>query len=220
MGTQNEQCERACAEIAAARRNADGAEVAVIYRRRHSALSRGEREWRVDENGLVSVGASGHERRWAWKDFISIRLRHQPTRLKPWRYTFEARCKNGEASFDNGHYVGPGRFEERSQAYTTFVRALIARLAAANPKLRALIGETKKRYFFLTLAALLALGALALVIIATPTPFDGTAWNLAVKLLLVLAMLPLFWRWVVSAMPRGVSLDSIPSRALPEIEAA
>jgi hypothetical protein len=188
----------------------------VIYRRRHSALSRGEREWRVEEGGLVSIGASGHERRWAWKDFLSVRLCFAPTRLKPWRYTFEAQFKNGQkVLIDNGHYLGPGRFEERSAAYTAFMRALLAKLGAANPKLRALIGETQKRYFFLMLAALVGLGALAFVIIAVPTPLDALPYAAMVKLGLILAMLPVFWRWVMRAMPRGVALDEIPERALP-----
>lgn len=189
---------------------------ALIYRRRHNALSRGEREWRIEEGGLVSVGASGHERRWAWKDFISVRLCHEPTRMKPWRYTFEAQFKNGQKAFiDNGHYVGPGRFEDRSEAYTPFVRALLSRLGAANPKLRALIGETQKRYFFLMLGSLIALCVLAYVLIAVRTPLDALPFANGIKLVLVLAMLPVFWRLVVRALPRGVALDAIPERALP-----
>jgi len=188
----------------------------VIYRRRHNALSRGEREWRVEEGGLASIGASGHVRRWAWKDFVSVRLCHEPTRLKPWRYTFEAQFKNGQkVSIDNGHYLGPGRFEERTESYTTFVRALLARLAQEAPKLRALIGETPKRYFFLMLGALLGLGALAYVLIVTPSPLDALPFIGAIKLALILAMLPIFWVWVARAMPRGVALDAVPDRALP-----
>lgn len=186
------------------------------YRRRHNALSRGEREWRVEEGGLASVGASGHVRRWAWKDFVSVRLCHEPTRLKPWRYTFHAQFKNGEkVAIDNGHYLGPGRFEERSAEFTPFVRALLERLHIANPKLRALIGETQKRYFFLMLGALLGLCVLAYVLIAVPTPLDALPFSGALKLLLILAMLPVFWGYVARAMPRGVELDAIPERALP-----
>ncbi len=188
----------------------------MIYRRRHNALSRGEREWRVEEGGLASIGASGHVRRWAWKDFVSVRLCHAPTRFKPWRYTFEAQFKNGDkVSIDNGHYIGPGRFEDRSAGYTPFVQALLERLGEANPKLRALIGETQKRYFFLLLGALLGLCALAYVLVAVQTPLDALPFAGAVKLVLILAMLPVFWRWVARAMPRGVALDAIPERALP-----
>ncbi len=189
---------------------------ALIYRRRHNALSRGEREWRVEEGGLASVGASGHVRRWAWKDFVSVRLCQEPTRFKPWRYTFHAQFKSGEkVLIDNGHYSGPARFEERSEEYAAFVRELLARLHAANPKLRALTGETQKRYFFLMLGSLLALGALAYVLIAVPNPLDSLPYAGAVKLVLILAMLPVFWGWVAKAMPRGVALDAIPDYALP-----
>lgn len=188
----------------------------MIYRRRHNALSRGEREWRVEEGHLASIGASGHVRRWAWKDFVSVRLCHEPTRLKPWRYTFEAQFKNGQkVLIDNGHYIGPGRFEERSGEFTPFVRTLLTHLHAANPKMRALIGETQKRYFFLMLGALMGLFALAYVLVAVPTPLDALPYAGAVKLVLILAMLPVFWGWVARAMPRGVALDAIPDRAFP-----
>jgi hypothetical protein len=35
------------------------------------------------------------------------------------------------------------------------------------------------------------------------------------KFAIILVMLPIFWRWVIKAMPRGVALDEIPERALP-----
>lgn len=188
----------------------------MIYRRRHNALSRGEREWRIEDEALSSIGASGHVRRWAWKDFVSVRLCREPTRLKPWRYVFEAQFKNGQkVVIDNGHYAGPARFEERSESYTPFIRALLAKLHAANPKLRALTGETPKRYFALMLFALLGLGAFAFAVIAIPTPLDAQPYAGAAKLLIVLAMVPVFWALVARAMPRGVCLDAIPPHALP-----
>ncbi len=49
-------------------------------------MSRGEREWRVEDDALVSRGVSGHERRYPWRDIVSVRLFHEPSRFRPWRY--------------------------------------------------------------------------------------------------------------------------------------
>ncbi|MEZ5961901.1 MAG: hypothetical protein R3C30_15985 [Hyphomonadaceae bacterium] len=188
----------------------------ATYLRRQNAFSRGEREWRVEEDALVTRGGAGRERRYPWKDIVSVRLCYEPTRLKPWRYVFEVQPRHQRKfEIDNGHYVGPGQFEERSDSYAAFVRAATGRLAEANPKARALIGETPKRYFFLLLVALLGLGALAYVLVAIPTPLDAMPYSSLIKLGILLLMLPIFWRWVIGAVPRGVPLDAIPERALP-----
>jgi len=188
----------------------------VIYRRRRSAMSRGEREWRVEDDALVTRGGSGRERRYPWTDFTGVRLCFSPTRQKPWRYVFELQRKQGQKiEIDNAHFLGVGAFEDRSESYTPFVRAALARLAATNFKARALIGETPKRYFFLTLVALLGLGALAYVLAAVRTPLDTLPFASLVKLGIILLMLPIFWRWVIGAVPKGVALDAIPERALP-----
>jgi hypothetical protein len=190
----------------------------VVYRRRRNALTRAEREWRVEEAALVTRGASGRERRLAWEDVSSVRLSFAPTRFKPWRYLFSIEHRDGrKTQIDNAHYLGFARFEDRSESYAPFVRAAVARIAACNPKARALIGETTTRYFFLLLAALLGLGGVAFVLVALPTPLDGLPFAGLIKLGLVLAMLPVFARWVLGAMPRGVALDAIPPDALPRV---
>ena len=190
----------------------------VIYRRRRNAISRGEREWRVEDDALVTVSASGRERRYPWVDIVAVRLCQEPMRGRPFRYVFELQPKHSrKIEIDNAHCVGRGQFEERSDSYTPFVRAALARVAAANPKARALIGETPKRYFFLLLGALLGLGALAFMLAAVQTPIDAlpSPYDALVKLAIILLMLPIFWRWVLGAMPRGVPIDAIPPRALP-----
>lgn len=189
---------------------------AAVYRRRRSAVSRGEREWRVEDDALVSCGAASGERRYPWKDFISVRLCHAPTRRKPWRYVFVLQRKQGhKIEIDNAHYLTFGAFEDRSRSYAPFVRAALARLAEKNPKARALIGETPTRYFLLLLAALLVLGGAAFALAVLPTPTDAPPYAGLAKLALILLMLPVFWRWIIGAMPRGVALDAIPDRALP-----
>jgi hypothetical protein len=188
----------------------------VIYRRRRDALSRSERAWRVDDDALVSVGSSGAEKRYRWADIENVRLRAEPRRARPWRYVFELQPRQGgKLVIDNAHYVAPTRYEERSDTYRAFVGASLERLAAAKPEMKALIGETPKRYFFLLITALLTLGVLSYVLIAVRTPLDNLPYAMAVKFGIVLLMLPVFWRWVLGAMPRGVPLADIPERALP-----
>lgn len=179
-------------------------------------MSRGEREWRVEETVLRSVSAGGRERRLVWSDVVSVRLRRCPARARPWRYVFTLQSKDGrKTEIDNCHLVSMGAYEDRSASFTPFVRAALARIAASSPKARALIGETPKRYLFLLLISLLGLAALAVGLTVVRTPLDSLPYAAAVKLGVTLLMLPLFWRWVLGAMPRGVTLDQVPDRALP-----
>lgn len=188
------------------------------YLRRRNAISRGEREWRVEADALVTRSASGRERRYRWSDIVSVRLCREPARFRPFRFVFELQPRHRrKIVIDNAHFVAPRVFEDRSGSYAVFARAALARLGEANPKARALIGETPKRYFALLLAALLGLGALAFGLVAVRTPLDAQPWGALVKLALVLLMLPVFWRWVIGAMPRGVALDQLPERALPPL---
>lgn len=190
----------------------------VIYHRRGSAISRSEREWRVEPEALVTRGGSGAEKRYPWADFISIRLCHEPARFKRWRYVFELQPREGaKLVIDNAHCLAPGKFEDRSASYRPFVEAALRRLAEAKPGATALIGETPKRYFFLLLFALVALAAIAFALLLMPTPLDQLPFANVSKFVLVLLMLPIFWALVLRTMPRGVPLDKIPDRALPPI---
>lgn len=192
----------------------------VVFKRRRNAISRSEREWRVEASALVTRGGSGAERRYPWSDFIAVRLCFSPTRLKPWRYVFELQSRQGKKiEIDNAHYAGAGDFEDRSATYKPFVEAALAALRDENPKARALIGETPKRYFLLMLAALVGLGALAYVMVAVPTPLDSWRYAALAKFVIILLMLPIFFRLVIGAVPRGFPLDQIPERALPPVDA-
>lgn len=187
----------------------------IVYRRKGSAISRGEREWRVEPDALVSAAGSG-ERRWPWRDVVSVRLYFDPAPHRPWRHVFELQPRNGQKiRIDNAHFLARRSYENRSGDYAPFVHAVLERVAAENPKARALIGETQKRYFFLLLTALVCLGAVAYALIAVRTPLDALPYAAAVKFAIILAMLPAFWLWVIRAMPRGVPLEEIPQRALP-----
>lgn len=189
---------------------------AIAYTRRETALSRGEREWRAEPDALVTCARAGRERRFKWADIVGVRLRCAPTRAKPFRHLFELHSKHGQRiEIDNAHCLGPRRFEDRTEAYAPFVRAALRRIAAANPKARALIGETPKRYFFLVFTALVVLSVGAVALITLPTPLDGMRFAPLLKFGLILVMLPVFFRWVMGAMPKGVALDAIPERALP-----
>ena len=62
--------------------------------------------------------------------------------------------------------------------------------------------------------------ALAYALIAIPTPFDDQPYVPLAKLVIILAMLPMLWLWVLGSLPRGVPVSDVPPRALPEISEA
>ena len=188
----------------------------VTYRSRPSAISRGEREWRVEDSGLATQGLLGRERRLPWCEIASVRLARAPKVKRPWRHVCEIKLRNGrKIVIDNAHFCGKGCFENRSAAYSEFVRSAGSRLAKANPRARALIGETPLHFFIMLLAALLGFCVIAFGLIAFPTVLDTLPYALLIKLGIVLAMLPLFAWWIIRATPHGVALDNIPERALP-----
>lgn len=181
-------------------------------------MSRSEREWRVEDDALVTRGVAGRDKRYRWRDFAGVRLFAHPLPNRAFRYVFELQPKHArKIIIDNAHFLGANAYEDRSESYTPFVRAVVARLAAENPRLRVLIGETSKRYFFLLIGALIALGGLAYVLVAVRTPLDALPFANLIKFALILAMLPVFWRWVIGAIPKGVPPDAIPERALPPV---
>ncbi len=188
----------------------------VVYRRRGSAISRSEREWRVEDGALVTRGALGRERRLPWNDISALRLCRAPKLNRPWRHVFEIKLRNGRRLvIDNAHFVTRGAYENRSGSFSEFVRAAASRLAATNPRARMLLGETPLHYFIMLLAALIGFGLIAFGLIAFPTMLDGLPYAPLVKLGVVLAMLPLFAWWVFGVAPHGVALDDIPERAFP-----
>jgi hypothetical protein len=190
----------------------------TIYKRRQNAMSRGEREWRVEDDALVSRGARGDVQRTPWRAVACVRVAHAPTRLKPWRHVFELRLRDGrKIVLDNGHFVAMSNFEDRSESYTPFVRAALEKIHQANPKARALVGESPWRYAAYLVAALVGLVAAATAIMLAPTPLDALPFAGLVKLALVLLMLPGFAYWILKAFPRGSPLDSVPERALPSV---
>jgi hypothetical protein len=187
----------------------------VIYRRRRGVIPSGEREWRAEADALVTCGSSGRERKLAWRDVQSVRLYADPARGRPWRYVFEIQPKQGQrVTIDNAHLVERGLYEERSATYTPFVRAALAQIAEKNPRVRALLAETQKRYFFLLFAGLISFCALAVALVA-PTPLDGWAYGGLLKLAVIAIMLPAFVFGILRALPRGVPLNEVPDRAFP-----
>ena len=154
--------------------------------------------------------------RQAWCEIACIRLARAPKLKRPWRHVCEIKLRNGRRIvIDNAHYCAPGQFENRSESYADFVRAAGAHLAKANPRARALIGETPLHFFVLLVAALIGFGVIAFGLIAFPTALDGLPYAPLLKLGIVLGMLPLFGWWLIGATPHGVALDNIPPRALP-----
>jgi hypothetical protein len=92
------------------------------------------------------------------------------------------------------HYRSLGSFENRSRSYAPFVRELIRRVGAANPKARFEAGSTGL-WLAWSIVALLLAALVALVPIAL---LDGAySWGgLAVALLLIVGSGPFVWRSV------------------------
>jgi hypothetical protein len=142
-----------------------------VYRCRLSLARKAEETYRLSDIALTVAGA-GHDRTLAYADVRAVRVYEAPgfgTGIPTL-----ARCvvwpRRGRAVIvPSNHFVGVGRFEDRSASFRPFVEVLVRRIAAANRETRFMFGMPPALWWFwvLLLVAVALLAPLAVVMIAT-----------------------------------------------------
>ena len=95
--------------------------------------------WRLQPDALELQGGptAGPDvvLRFPYRDIAGVRLSYAPSRADHARYRCDLRMRSGQQiAILSTHYAGIADFEDRAATYAPFVRALIARVAAANPR--------------------------------------------------------------------------------------
>lgn len=186
--------------------------MSVIYSKRRNLFEKGETEWRVEDDALVRRDPEGHEQRFFWTDLTGVRIGYAPTRWKTQRHNLVLTFGSADIEIDNQHFAGVGDFADRSAAYTPFARAVLAKAAATHPDLMVRVGAKPSSYVLNLLFVGVTFAALLIVLIVLPVNFG---FYIILKLVLIVAMLPVFVRWIRHARPRLVRPDALPDDALP-----
>lgn len=177
----------------------------VRYAKRGNVFDKGEEAWFVEPDHLVRTTPEGDQDRVAWREVALVRLKYAPTRWNGNRHQFSFTTTGGDLwSVDNIHCVGVGNFEDRSETFTPFVLAAIARIAALAPDAEAKLGTTGLAYWSQLLFASAMFALLVVVLLVLP---GSLSWMILVKLALIAAMLPVMFSWIGRARPRKVALD-------------
>jgi hypothetical protein len=191
----------------------------IAYRKRQNVFEKKEREWRVEPDALVFRDAEGRELREAWRDAVAVRLRYAPSRFKTWLYITEISFKSGRSwTIDNSHFAGFADFEDRTATYTPFVHAVLERLAANAPDIKAYSGTTMISYVAQIGIVAIAFAALAAVFLSIPVFESSDPWWLVAKLAIIAVMIPPFITWVRRNYPHTFSIHAVPDDAVPKPE--
>lgn len=173
----------------------------AIYRKRISLFKRGETEWRVEDDGLVRRNPDGSGAHLIWADVRWVRLRYNPSLAKPWMHILTVATSRGSITVNNAHFAGIGYFENRSAAYSLFVRAALERIAALSPQAQVYLGSTLLSFVAQIGLLGIALIGLTTVLIVLPLP-TGAPISMIANFFIVVASLPLVWRWARKNRPR------------------
>ncbi len=115
----------------------------------------------------------------------------------------------GRVTLVSHSWAGPGRFEDHSESYGAFVRAVATRLAEANPDAKIGRAEPDARGALTWSIGLLGAGAAALLLFSLTSGAAGLGISLAARMLFVLILIFAVTPWL---KPAAAALDP---RALP-----
>lgn len=182
----------------------------VQYSVRRHAFEK-ERRWSLDDTGLAwqAEDASG---RLDFAAIAAIRLQYGATRADFARYNCHVTGRSGAYTIVSTHFDSLGSFSDRRETYAPFVRALVARAAAANPQCRFHAGVGPAQ-FWLTVLFLFA--ALAIVAVAALSLGIPPLWYLYLKIAVIAVLLPVAFVWIKRNRPRRFDPKAIPADVLP-----
>ena len=177
-----------------------------------------EAVWRLAPDALELQGgpAAGPDvvMRLPYRDIVGVRLSYAPSRADSARYRCDLTMRSGAAlAILSTHYAGFADFEDRAATYAPFVRALIARVAAANPSARYRTGRNPVAYWaeHLFLIAMIAL----LVFVLSVTGFAPLSESSWAKFAVIIGSIPLLLVYSRKNWPGRFAPDAIPKDVLP-----
>jgi len=174
-----------------------------------------EREilWRLEGETLFQISEGLPPFPIPLAEVSAIRLHYSPTRFQTGRYRCELKGGRWSAvSIQNEHYRGVADFEDRSETYRALVLALLHRRAALGTGCRYLGGVSV--WVWLLNAAIL-FGGLFLLGFVLFTLGSGSSEIVAVKLMVVVVLLPFGIRWIIQNRPSTFDPGSVPKGLLP-----
>lgn len=179
----------------------------IAYRKRENIFTKGETEWRIEDDALVRRAPDGSERRIAWRDVTALRIRFYPTLAKPWLHQYRVEARHASMTIDNGHFAGLADFEDRSASYSPFVRAALERIRECAPGAQVHVGSRPLAFWASMAFVTLALALLAVVVIALPLPAPLPVAAIA-KLAVIVYGIVMMPRWIRRNWPRKGDLAS------------
>lgn len=158
----------------------------------------------------------GGAARFPYADITELRLSFDPTRFDTRRHRCDVRNSAGTGTLWSTHFAGVAEFEDRAATYTPFVRALVARIAAANPGCAFRAGTRPLAYWagqlFLLAMAIVAIWVIAMV---GGSALSEVTWA---KVFVVLGLIPLALAYARKNRPRRFDPAEIPADVLPDRE--
>ena len=156
----------------------------LIYKLRLS-LSSEEATYRLGANALHATTANG-TRTLPFAEIDRVRIYESPGmaslsgQIAPAFTRCVIRPRHGRAIvLSSNHFVGLGRFEDRSATFRPFVDTLVARLASANPGVRFLAGMPPALWWtWVALLVAVALATPAFIVVVVQELIAGRALQL------------------------------------------
>lgn len=169
--------------------------------------------WRLEGDALVQITGELPPFRIPLATVESIRLFYAPTRFQTGRYGCRIGLRGGHSlGLQNEHFEGFATFTDRSATYRALVLALIRRRAALGAGCRFLCGTSWVNWIVQT-GILLGSGILLAAVLLAFGPSSNAM--IAVKFVLIAAMLPIAVQWVLKNRPGSFDPGAVPPGLLP-----
>lgn len=173
-----------------------------------------DKTWRIKGNTLWMCIEGQQDIPLPLSAILKLRLSYDPSRIE--RNFFRCHLYNSGgkcASIQNIHYKGIASFGDRTDTYLPFVRALVSRIAALNPRCEFVAGTTHLRWWANAAFTTATFGFLAFVLILLYTAIGPLV---IVKLLIIAFFIPTLIRWFTKNWPKRFSPHAIPEKLLPK----
>lgn len=188
---------------------------AVIYSHRKSTADF-NRTYTVEEDSLYWQDEAGRYGQLFFNDLSSIQSQFSPSRFQSNRYSVRIKSlDNNILELTNTSYVSFSDFEDRSDTYVPFVRALHEKILRHNPGVNFQKGTSLSGYIF---AIMVLVFTVAVVAVASAFfVLFGVFWVVLIKLALLIYYFPSLIRYVKRNKPDEYDPINIPNDILPTI---